>query len=139
METATIEQSVLLPAPPALVFETLLNPRQHQAFTGAGATGGLLVGDAFTAYDGYISGKHLELVPGSLIVQSWVAEEENWPAGHESQITFRLSAEGTGTRLHFTHTGVPQALENALTKGWEEWYWQPLKAFLEGWRKSEIE
>ena len=67
--TRTIRQKVLIPASPKRVYDAMLSAKQHSAFTGAKATCNPKVGGRFTAWDGYISGKILELKPGKRIVQ----------------------------------------------------------------------
>ena len=52
---------------------------EHAAFTGAKATCDARVGGIFTAYDGYISGRIVELETGERIVQEWRTTE--WPPG----------------------------------------------------------
>jgi hypothetical protein len=61
----TITQKVFVPSvSPAAVYDAFLNPKKHAAFTGSAATGSARVGGRFTAWDGYISGVHRELVKG---------------------------------------------------------------------------
>src|SRR5260370_38991126 len=79
-KSKTIVQTEFIPGvKPAQVYDALVNARKHAAFTGAAATGAAKVGGKFTAWDGYIFGKHLELEPPRRIVQEWATTE--WPAG----------------------------------------------------------
>lgn len=124
-----IRQSVTLWASPKAVYDALMDSRQHSRFTGSKAVISRRVGGKFTAYDGYASGKNLELVPGKKIVQSWRASE--WPKGQVSTVTFSLRKVKTGTRLTFTQTGVPSNQIASIKKGWIEFYWQPMKEMLD--------
>jgi len=81
------------------------------------------------AYDGYISGKNIELVPDKKIVQDWRAVD--WPEGHFSRVAFELTPVPEGTRLDFTHIGIPEGEEASFEQGWIDNYWEPMKAFLE--------
>lgn len=130
MKTRTIRQSVFLPGAPDEVYRALMTSRGHAAFTGASARISPRVGGRFTAWDGYIHGTNLELVPGKKIVQSWRPSEESWPASHYSKVTFRLSPSRGGTRLSFVHSGVLDEHAGHLSKGWYESYWNPLKTYL---------
>jgi uncharacterized protein YndB with AHSA1/START domain len=57
------------------------------------------------AWDGYISGKNIELVKGKKIVQEWTTE---WPAGYPpSRLEFTLTVKGGGTQLKMVHSRVP--------------------------------
>src|SRR5574341_2038648 len=121
----TIRQSVTLRASPKAVYDALMDSRQHSRFTGSKAAISRRVGGKFTAYDGYASGKNLELVPGKKIVQTWRASE--WPKGRVSKVTFSLRKTKTGTKLVFTQTGIPSNQGASLKRGWIEFYWTPMK------------
>ncbi|MCI4353793.1 MAG: hypothetical protein L3K06_00315, partial [Thermoplasmata archaeon] len=64
MKTRSIRQSVTLPAAPMVVYEALMSSKEHGLFTNSEAKISRRVGGAFTAGDGYITGKNLALVPG---------------------------------------------------------------------------
>jgi uncharacterized protein YndB with AHSA1/START domain len=122
----TIRQTVTIPAPPLVVYRALMDSRTHARFTGSPAKISPRVGGRFTTYDGYAEGRHLELVPGRKIVQTWRASD--WPAGQYSTATFALARSGTGTALTFTQAGVPDEDAAAIRQGWREFYWIPLRA-----------
>src|SRR5437867_610313 len=64
------------------------------------------VGGAFSAFGGYVTGRHIELVPNERIVQAWRAA--SWGPGQYSIARFDLTEQGSGTKLVFDHTGFPQ-------------------------------
>ena len=131
LRTTTIRQRVTLPADPAAVYEAITSARRHRAFTGAGATGTARVGASFTAWDGYIQGRHLALEKARRIIQEWTTTE--WPRGYApSLLDLRLAPKGSGTLLTVVHTGVPLAQAASLRDGWHEFYWTPLKRYLTG-------
>ncbi len=123
-----IRQSVTFQATPHAVYEALMDSRKHAAFTGGAAKISRKVGGEFMAYDGYITGRNLELAPDEKIVQEWHASE--WAEGHQSKVTFKLAPVPAGTRLSFTHSGVPEKFENDIRQGWVDSYWTPMKAML---------
>jgi activator of HSP90 ATPase len=126
--TRTIRQRVSIPASPQDVYEALVNAKKHAAFTQAQATGTARVGARFTAWDGYISGKHLVLEKGRRIVQEWVTTE--WPKGvAASRLEILLERKGKGTLLTMLHSEVPAAQAASYRDGWKEYYWEPLKAW----------
>jgi uncharacterized protein YndB with AHSA1/START domain len=129
MAMKTIRQSVLIPADPDAVYRALMTAKGHAAFTGASARISPRVGGSFTVWGGYIHGQNLELVPGRKIVQLWRPAEETWPERHESKVTFRLTKVSGGTRIDFTHSGVPGDHAGHLSKGWHESYWRPLREY----------
>jgi len=121
-----IRQSATLHAAPHAVYEALMDSRQHARFTGSPARMSRKVGGAISAFGDYISGTNLELVPDKKIVQAWHASE--WPEGHMSRVTYRLTPVKGGTRLDFTHSGVPEQFFDDIKQGWIDNYWQPLRA-----------
>jgi uncharacterized protein YndB with AHSA1/START domain len=128
--TKTIKQTVTIGATPKQVYEALVNEKKHARFTGAKAVISRKVGGAFACYGKYLGGFHLDLVPGKRIVQAW--RSNDWPKGTFSIATFALSrAKGGNTKLTFTHAGVPKSSAKGITKGWQLYYWKPLKAYLE--------
>ena len=124
-----IKQSVAIKAAPHEVYEALMDSKQHAKFTGALAKISYKVGGKIMAYDGYISGKNLDLKKNKKIVQAWTTSE--WPKGHFSKVIFVLKEIKGATRLTFTHTGVPAEHASSISQGWKDYYWKPLKKFLE--------
>ena len=123
-----IRQTVTLKASPHDVYEALMDSRKHAKFTRAAAKISRKVGGPISAYDGYISGSTLELVPDKKIVQSW--RGSGWPEGHMSRVTFKLTPVPAGTRLNFTHSNVPDKEVESLRQGWIDNYCAPMKAML---------
>ncbi len=85
-------------------------------------------GGTFVTFGGYISGRHIELVPNQRIVQAW--HEKAWEPGEYSIARFELHEAGSGTKLIFDHTGFPAGAGDHLSIGWRINYWEPLKKFL---------
>jgi len=132
MKTKDITQDEFFKATPQEVYDALMDSKKHAEFTGASAKIDNKVGGNFTAWDGYIKGENLELVPGKKIVQSWNADEDGWPADHYSKVTYELSPAPGGTNLHFTHTGLPEDNADDKVGGWIDHYWKPMKKTF-GW------
>ena len=129
LKFGTIEQTVFFKASPDEIYDALLDPRKHAVFTGSPATTSAKVGASFTAWDGYIIGKNLELVRGKKIVQAWKTTE--WPDGYPvSRLEFALAAKKGGTELKMVHSKVPAEQVADYTGGWRSAYWDPLKAYL---------
>ena len=125
-----INQIVIFEVSPHALYEALMDSAQHAAFTNAQAEISREVGDSFMAYDGYITGVNLELLPDQKIVQRWRAID--WPENYFSVVTFVFIAQEGGTRLEFTHAGLPTGTEVEFSQGWIDNYWEPLKVFLKG-------
>ena len=129
MDTKTIKQQVEFKASAKDVYEALMDSKIHSQFTGAKAQIENKVGGEFTAWDGYASGKNIELITGKKIVQSWRADD--WVKGAESKLTIELSEQDGQTRLNFIQTGVPEEFVKDIASGWQEYYWKPLKNYFE--------
>ena len=126
----TIRQTVLLEAPPHTVFEAILDSKQHSAFTGDKASLSRKVGGKFTAFDGYIRGENVKIEKDKVIVQSW-RNTDFKETDPDSKVMFHFSKKGKGTRLLFVHSNVPNRLAEDLRQGWLDFYWAPLKVYLE--------
>jgi activator of HSP90 ATPase len=86
------------------------------------------VGGAFTLFGGYITGRHVELVPDHRIVQAW--RTGGWAPGVYSIAKFDLVEQGSGTKIVFDHTGFPKGEAEVLASGWKAHYWGPLDKLL---------
>ena len=123
--TKPIHQTIEFTVSPHEVYETLMDSKKHARFSGGTAKISRRVNGQIMAYDGYITGRNLELIPDQKIIQEWRAVD--WEPGQISQVTFELSAIPTGTRLEFTHTGLPAGTEPEFTQGWIDNYWEPMQ------------
>lgn len=130
MPAAEIEQQILLPASAERVFLLLMESEQHSDFTGAEAVIDPVVGGHYSAYDGYITGITLALIPNQYIKQTWVAHDDTWPPEHVSEVEFMLTPLGENTVLTFRHTHVPESRLAEFDAAWHDFYWNPLKTYL---------
>ena len=64
IKKSIITQKIIVGASPMDVYQAFIDPKKHSEFTGSKATGKASVGSKFTAWDGYIQGKILELEKG---------------------------------------------------------------------------
>ena len=85
-------------------------------------------GGAFSLFGGYVTGRHIELVPNERIVQAWRAG--SWDPGIYSIARFELVEQGSGTKIVFDHTGFPKGDGEHLAAGWKMNYWEPLEKLL---------
>jgi len=124
----TLKQKVIISAEPDELYEAFIDGKKHSEFTGAKATSDPKIGGKFTAWDGYIFGKHLELEKGKKIVQEWATTE--WPKGYPPSI-FELKFKKVqgGTEIEMIHSKVPEEQADDYNKGWEDHYWIPLKEY----------
>jgi activator of HSP90 ATPase len=121
--------STIIPATPPAVYDTWMSSEGHSAMTGSPASISAKVGAEFDAWDGYIHGKNLELLPGKRIVQSWRTSEfsDDEP---DSRIEIILEPVGGQTRLILRHTGLPPH-GGQYEQGWVESYFEPMQEYFE--------
>lgn len=129
------ELSCTLPASPEEIYEAWLDSAGHSAMTGSPATASKRIGAAHSAWEGYITGKNIELIPRERIVQSWrtIHFAENDP---DSTILVTLTPLKSGSRLTLRHTGVPDGQTSYEEHGWREFYFEPMQAYFASRAKS---
>jgi uncharacterized protein YndB with AHSA1/START domain len=136
-----ILQEVVLDASPQRVYQALTSTKDFDRITrlsdgavllaAAGAKPTAIsteLGGAFTLFGGYITGRHLEMLPNERLVQAWRAA--SFKPGGFSIAAFYLTDEGGKTRLKFEHRGFPDGNGTSLSRGWHSHYWEPLAKFL---------
>jgi len=110
-----------------VLYEAWLDSKIHTKMTGAKAVCSSKVNGSFTAWDGYISGKNLSLVPNKKIVQAWRTTDfsEN---DDNSELTLEFEQESGGCFLVLTHKNIPDNQPD-YKKGWVNYYFSPMKKF----------
>lgn len=126
---AMIRQDIVFSASPWVVYDILMDEKKHSALTGAKAKIENKVGGTFSVWDGYAQGKNTELIKGRRIKQLWRASD--WPRDAVSELTIVLDEKDGETILSLTQKGVPEGFEKDIEKGWNDYYWKPLKEYLE--------
>lgn len=118
-----------LDATPGEIWEAWTNPELHTEFTGSEATGEAVEGGAFTAWDGYIEGRHVTLEPGRRIVQTWRTSE--FPDfAPDSYVEILFEPIATGTRVTLSHNDIPEGQSARYRQGWTDFYFEPLRDWL---------
>ncbi len=118
----------IIPATPEQIYAAWLDSLAHTDMTGGDASMSDEVGALVSAWDGYITGRNIELVPGKRIVQSWRTSRFT-DAHADSIITVTLRSGAGGTVLTLEHSNVPDDQRNYEDGGWEENYFQPMKDY----------
>lgn len=120
--------SIILPVAPAKAFHDWLDSAAHTAFTGSPAKIDPLIGGKFSTGDGYIWGRTLDFSEYSRIRQSWRTSDfpESAP---DSILEILFEPQGKGTRLTLIHTNIPEYQADEYEKGWQEYYFKPMKEY----------
>jgi activator of HSP90 ATPase len=126
LESITV--STVLPATPERIYTAWLSGRQHSAMTGGKATVVARVGGKHTAWDGYITGRTLELEPDRRIVQAW--RSADFPDDAEdSRLEVLLEPAAGGTKITLKHSHIPAGQGAGYKQGWVENYFNPMRAY----------
>jgi len=117
-----------IPASAQDIYDAWLNSLAHSEMTGGQASMSDEIDAEVSAWDGYITGRNLELVPGERIVQSWRTTQ--FTDEHEdSIITMTLEGVEDGTVLTLVHSNVPDEQTSYEQGGWQEYYFEPMKEY----------
>lgn len=120
-------QTYHIAAPVNLVWQALVTPK-HIAGWGAGpAKMQAKVNTTFRLWGGDIYGKNTVVQKAKRLEQDWYGGK--WPK--PSLVTITLSAERGGTKVVLTHKHVPDAEASNLRSGWRDYYFGPLKEYVE--------
>jgi activator of HSP90 ATPase len=120
--------SEIIAAKPAEIYEAWLSSEGHSAMTGSPAKVDGKVGGQFSAWDGYIFGKTLELTTDQRIVQTWRTTEFPDDAA-DSHLEVLLEAVPEGTKITLTHSDMPEDQVDSYRQGWKDFYFKPMKAY----------
>jgi activator of HSP90 ATPase len=98
--------------------------------TGSAANVEGRIGGAFSAWDGYIFGKTLELEAPRRIVQAWRTTEfpEDAP---DSRVEILLEEARGKTKLTLIHSDMPEDQVESYKQGWKDFYFTPMKEYFE--------
>jgi activator of HSP90 ATPase len=130
MTSKNLHQTVTIRASPHDVFESIVDPKLHEQFTGASAKLQRKVGGTFAHYDNSLIGFVVEIVRDKRLVLAW--RSSDWAEGAWSIARFSFEKVRGGTRLVFDQFGIPAGDFNDIQEGWKQFYWSPLKAYHEG-------
>ena len=103
---------------PEEVYTALTNEATIQLWSGEEAVMPLEPGAEFSLWDGSITGKNIEFIPGKKIVQEWYFGEQELP----SIVTIILHADKKGTSAELRHTNIPDEDFDNISEGWDENY-----------------
>jgi activator of HSP90 ATPase len=126
MESFTL--TTIMPASPKEIYDAWLSSQGHSQMTGSQAEVQGGSGGAFTAWDGYIWGKTLEVEADRRIVQAWRTSE--FPKeSPDSRLEITLEEDSNGTKITLTHTNIPEGQAEGYKQGWEDFYFTPMRAY----------
>ena len=124
----TIKQKVKFSVPPAKLYSYYTDSKLHSELTGGKARVSTEAGSSFSAFGGSLKGKTLLARKSKMFVQTW--RSTDWPKDDmDSVLILIFRAAGKGTELEMIHANVPESDAEAVKDGWNDYYWNPWKAY----------
>lgn len=123
-----LKVSAKFPVSAKVIFNAWLNSKLHTDMTGGEALVSSKLGGKFKAWDGYISGKNLELIKDKRIIQTWRSSEfaKN---DLDSLLVVNFEDVSGGCRVTISHSQIPRGQGENYKQGWEDFYLLPMKAY----------
>jgi activator of HSP90 ATPase len=129
----SIKQQATIPASPTEVYAILADAEALSALSGMSGQADRSEGEEFSAFDGHVTGRQIDLVQDQRLVQAW--RFPVWEPGRYTIVRFTLEAEVGGTLLIIDQHGEPeqsdvlgchQTWHDHLEDNWPTFYLTPL-------------
>ena len=114
-------------ATPDVIYNAWLSSDGHTGMTGSTANASDTVGEEFDAWDGYITGKNLELTATSRILQNWRTSEFE-DSDEDSILEILLESQEEYTLVTIRHSNLPEH-GMQYQQGWIDSYFVPMQAY----------
>lgn len=116
---------------PETLYRIYMDPKKHsKAIGGSAVKISAKPGSSYSAWDGYIQGKTLQLMKGKMIVQSW--RSSDFKQGDlDSVLVLWFEKRGKDAVINMAHANVPDHQYAGVKSGWDDFYWKPWKKYLE--------
>lgn len=112
---------------PEVLFDAWLDSESHSSMTGSKSQVSNREGEDFSAWDGYIKGKNLELQRPFRILQTWrTADFVDSEPDSILEITFSMVEDRT--KVTIQHSELPEH-GTQYQQGWVEAYFNPMKNY----------
>jgi activator of HSP90 ATPase len=119
----------VLPISAKKLFEDWMSSKAHSAFTGSKAKIENKKNGKFTAWDEYISGRTIALIPNEKITQKWRTIEFAVEAEDSVVEIFFEEKEKGKTKITIFHHHLQKGDGNKYKKGWKDFYFSPMKDY----------
>lgn len=126
----TICQSVVFKnTSPQTLYAIYMDSKKHSKATGGMAKIPSKPGSSYSAWDGYITGKTLQLIKGKMIVQSWRSSDFK-SNDLDSTLILWFEKKGNDALLNMVHANVPDHQYAGVKEGWDDFYWKPWRKYM---------
>ena len=120
--------SEVIPAKASEIYAACLHSEGHAAMTGSPAQVDGSAGGKFTAWDGYIFGRTLELARNQRIFQAWRTSEfpEDAP---DSRVEILFEEISGRTKVTLTHSDMSEDQVESYRQGWDDFHFKLIKSY----------
>ena len=123
----TVNHTFLVGALPEQVYNAWLDSVGHSEMTGGEAVCSDRVGDKFSTWDGYFTGKNISLTDTERIEQTWRTAEFN-DLDDDSHLEILFGKVEGGCEITLNHTNIPEG-QTQYQNGWIESYINPMQSY----------
>lgn len=114
----TFKKTFIINAEPSDVYSALTNPFTIELWSGYPAVMPAEPGSEFSLWDGDISGRNIEFIPDSKVVQEWYFGDQT----ERSIVTISIQPFREDSQVTVEHTNIPDEDFEDIAEGWREYY-----------------
>lgn len=114
----TFKKTFRINAEPSDVYAALTNPYTIELWSGYPALMSVEPGSEFSLWEGDITGRNIEFVQDSKVVQEWYFGDQD----EKSLVTINIVPKGSDTLVTVEHTNIPDDDFADISEGWREYY-----------------
>lgn len=114
----TFKKTFIINAEPSDVYSALTNPFTIELWSGYPAVMPAEPGSEFSLWDGDISGRNIEFIPDSKVVQEWYFGDQS----ERSIVTISIQPFREDSQVTVEHTNIPDEDFEDIAEGWREYY-----------------
>jgi activator of HSP90 ATPase len=122
-----ISKTYVIKASVESVWNALVSPALIRKWSGSKAKMSPGIGGRFELWNGDIFGRNIDAARNKRLVQEWYSG----PWVEPSHVLITLSKIPSGTRVRLVHKNVPPEELSAISSGWDDFYFGPIKEMLE--------
>ena len=117
-EMKTFNKTFRINAEPSDVYSALTNPFTIELWSGYPAVMSEDPGSEFSLWQGDITGRNIEFVRNSKVVQEWYFGDQQ----EKSIVTITISPDGENSLVTVEQTNIPDEDFQEISEGWREYY-----------------
>lgn len=121
----TFKKTFKIKAEPSDVYSALTNPFTIELWSGYPAVMSTEPGSEFSLWEGDITGKNLEFVPGKKVVQEWFFGDQE----EKSLVTISILPDRENSVVIVEQTNIPDEEFDGIADGWRDHYFDAISVF----------